>query len=427
MHGVEPARRQLAVRPAGLRPAGRAGRGRVRAARLAGAPLPDDALADAGRGGARAVRARGRREPVHHPARPAADDARPGRHHPHRAGAGAGARADRGAQGAGREPVGRGPPAVQPRLAPGARPAAHADRVSECIARAALERAGEPRRAHPRRLPGRRPEWGKINLDLLARRRTAACRSADQPLPQMPAGARARSSRRRRHELRRARSGSGAATPTGGDLQDFTVEVERGRGRPRRHPPAPGHPGRRPRRPLELQGRQVRLVQRRDQRPAAADVHDPDEHVRPRTRPITVTPLRTFPVIRDLVTDVSFNYEKARADPGVHARGRGTPTATTGCSRTTSSASQEFRKCIECFLCQDVCHVIRDHEENKAAFAGPRFLIRLAELDMHPLDIVDRAGRRAGRVRARATATSPSAAPRSAPRTSTSPTTASSR
>src|SRR3954470_17821069 len=30
---------------------------------------------------------------------------------------------------------------------------------------------------------------------------------------------------------------------------------------------------------------------------------------------ITVTPLRTFPVIRDLVTDVSYNYEKARAVP----------------------------------------------------------------------------------------------------------------
>ena len=51
---------------------------------------------------------------------------------------------------------------------------------------------------------------------------------------------------------------------------------------------------------------------------------------------------------------------------------------------------QEFRKCIECFLCQDTCHVIRDHEVNKAVFAGPRFLIRLAELDMHPLDVVDR-------------------------------------
>ena len=52
--------------------------------------------------------------------------------------------------------------------------------------------------------------------------------------------------------------------------------------------------------------------------------------------------------------------------------------------------SQEFRKCIECFLCQNTCHVVRDHEENKATFAGPRFLMRVAELDMHPLDTADR-------------------------------------
>jgi succinate dehydrogenase / fumarate reductase iron-sulfur subunit len=52
--------------------------------------------------------------------------------------------------------------------------------------------------------------------------------------------------------------------------------------------------------------------------------------------------------------------------------------------------SQEFRKCIECFLCQNVCHVIRDHEDNKQAYAGPRFLMRVAELDMHPLDALDR-------------------------------------
>ena len=51
--------------------------------------------------------------------------------------------------------------------------------------------------------------------------------------------------------------------------------------------------------------------------------------------------------------------------------------------------SQEFRKCIECFLCQDTCHVVRDHEENKVAFSGPRFLMRIAELDMHPLDAAE--------------------------------------
>ena len=88
--------------------------------------------------------------------------------------------------------------------------------------------------------------------------------------------------------------------------------------------------------------------------------------------------------------------------------------------------SQEFRKCIECFLCQNTCHVIRDHEENKEAFSGPRFFIRAAELDMHPLDArTDRkeyAQERGGS----ASATSPSAAPRSAPSTSRSPTTRSS-
>jgi succinate dehydrogenase / fumarate reductase, iron-sulfur subunit len=52
--------------------------------------------------------------------------------------------------------------------------------------------------------------------------------------------------------------------------------------------------------------------------------------------------------------------------------------------------SQEFRKCIECFLCQDTCHVVRDHDENKETFSGPRFLMRVAELEMHPLDVADR-------------------------------------
>ena len=52
--------------------------------------------------------------------------------------------------------------------------------------------------------------------------------------------------------------------------------------------------------------------------------------------------------------------------------------------------SQEFRKCIECYLCQNTCHVVRDHEENKESFAGPRYLMRVSELDMHPLDVRNR-------------------------------------
>src|SRR5438105_8968251 len=100
---------------------------------------------------------------------------------------------------------------------------------------------------------------------------------------------------------------------------------------------------------------------------------------------ITVTPMRTFPVIRDLVTDVTFNYEKAREVPAftpAHSNAGGSFRM----QQVDVDRGQEFRKCIECFLCQDTCHVVRDHEENKPAFAGPRFFIRAAELDMHPLD-----------------------------------------
>jgi succinate dehydrogenase / fumarate reductase iron-sulfur subunit len=104
---------------------------------------------------------------------------------------------------------------------------------------------------------------------------------------------------------------------------------------------------------------------------------------------VTITPLRAFPVIRDLVTDVSYNYDKAAQIPAFVPRERD-PDGNHRMQQIDVDRSQEFRKCIECFLCQDTCHVVRDHEENKSAFAGPRFLMRLAELDMHPLDGVDR-------------------------------------
>ena len=104
---------------------------------------------------------------------------------------------------------------------------------------------------------------------------------------------------------------------------------------------------------------------------------------------ITVTPLRAFPVIRDLVTDVSFNYEKAREIPSFTPPKDLQP-GDYRMQQEDVNRSQEFRKCIECFLCQNTCHVVRDHENNKKAFAGPRYLMRIAELEMHPLDTLDR-------------------------------------
>jgi succinate dehydrogenase / fumarate reductase iron-sulfur subunit len=103
---------------------------------------------------------------------------------------------------------------------------------------------------------------------------------------------------------------------------------------------------------------------------------------------VTVQPLKTFPVLRDLVTDVSWNYEQNRrirpfrpGPPGPDGRRR--------MYQEDVDRVQEFRKCIECFLCQDVCHVLRDRE-GEAAFVGPRFMIRVAGLEMHPLDTDDR-------------------------------------
>ena len=105
----------------------------------------------------------------------------------------------------------------------------------------------------------------------------------------------------------------------------------------------------------------------------------------PPNNPITVEPMKAFPLIRDLVTDVSQNYEIAKKIPPF----------TSGESedhvwiffQNDVDRSREKRKCIECFLCQDVCHVVREHKRD---YIGPRFVVKAASLDMHPLDSLDR-------------------------------------
>ena len=105
--------------------------------------------------------------------------------------------------------------------------------------------------------------------------------------------------------------------------------------------------------------------------------------------PISVAPIRTFPLIRDLVTDVSYNFEKAKQVPPLRLRAPD-PDGKYRMMQEDVDRGQEFHKCIECFLCQDVCHVIRDHEDLKKSFSGPRFFIKIAGLEMHPLDNRDR-------------------------------------
>src|SRR5213594_1003623 len=105
--------------------------------------------------------------------------------------------------------------------------------------------------------------------------------------------------------------------------------------------------------------------------------------------PVTVEPMRAFPPIKDLVTDVSWNFEVKKAITPFTPRPADAPDGTWRMRQADVDRVQEFRKCIECFLCQDVCHVLRDHERTDA-FAGPRFLVRIASLEMHPLDTASR-------------------------------------
>jgi succinate dehydrogenase / fumarate reductase iron-sulfur subunit len=111
----------------------------------------------------------------------------------------------------------------------------------------------------------------------------------------------------------------------------------------------------------------------------------------PTDEPITLQPIKTFPLIKDLVTDVSWNYKINKQIPPFKPRPPDAPDGTWRMSQEEVDRIQEFRKCIECFLCQDVCHILRDHHKTEGeVFGGPRFMIRVASLDMHPLDTVDR-------------------------------------
>jgi succinate dehydrogenase / fumarate reductase, iron-sulfur subunit len=107
-------------------------------------------------------------------------------------------------------------------------------------------------------------------------------------------------------------------------------------------------------------------------------------------QPVTIEPMRSFPPIRDLVTDVSFNFRAKKSIRKFTPRPPDAPDGTWRMRQEDVERVQEFRKCIECFLCQDVCHVLRDHQMFDQ-FAGPRHMIYAAALEMHPLDVGARA------------------------------------
>lgn len=109
----------------------------------------------------------------------------------------------------------------------------------------------------------------------------------------------------------------------------------------------------------------------------------------PVDKPVVLQPMKAFPVIRDLVTDVSVNYRIKQRIKKFKPRKPDAADGTWRISQHDVERVQEFRKCIECFLCQDVCHVLREHQLHEQ-FAGPRHMVYTAALEMHPLDIEDR-------------------------------------
>src|SRR5438552_2616579 len=110
----------------------------------------------------------------------------------------------------------------------------------------------------------------------------------------------------------------------------------------------------------------------------------------PLDNPVTVEPMRTFPPIKDLVTDVSWNFRVKKQIQKFSPRAPDSPDGTWLMGQQDVNRVQEFRKCIECFLCQDVCHVLREHRKFDR-FVGPRYLVYAAALEMNPLDTENRA------------------------------------
>ena len=109
----------------------------------------------------------------------------------------------------------------------------------------------------------------------------------------------------------------------------------------------------------------------------------------PADKPITIEPMKAFPLIKDLVCDVSFNFEAKKRIKQFKPRPPDAKDGTWRIQQADVDRVQEFRKCIECFLCQDVCHVLREHHLHDK-FIGPQLLVYTAALEMHPLDVEDR-------------------------------------
>ena len=99
--------------------------------------------------------------------------------------------------------------------------------------------------------------------------------------------------------------------------------------------------------------------------------------------------MKAFPLIKDLVTDVSWNYEVKRTIKKFKPRSPDAPMVRGACSKKTWTGFRNFESasnatCARTFV--TCCANINLHED----FIGPRFLVYTAALEMHPLDTEDR-------------------------------------
>ena len=101
----------------------------------------------------------------------------------------------------------------------------------------------------------------------------------------------------------------------------------------------------------------------------------------PSNEPVLIKPMQAFPLTKDLVTDTSWAYRTDRQIKPIN----GPEEPDWAFHQEEADRLQEFRSCIECMLCVNTCHVLREHQMFEE-FAGPRFFVRLASLEMHPLD-----------------------------------------
>ena len=193
--------------------AGPARRGRLRRVARRRRPTVDEADVDAARPRPLApFRGRGRREPVHAPPGAAADDERPGRHHPHRGRDRGGARpAARTCKARASQVTVEGHRQFNPgwHLALDLRQHAAGLRVRR---EGGAGARGVPRRPHPRRLPGHEPGVAQGQPGLLGRRRRRRSASIAAAAPADAARA-ARAVRRGRADEVHDRRGARAAAP----------------------------------------------------------------------------------------------------------------------------------------------------------------------------------------------------------------------